>query len=128
MTEVSSTATTKARRQRSTVKLETRTVPKIPKSIGLLSEHGVNSETHKVEFEYFNPTAGEVFVAGSFNNWEPRATPLIQQRGGKWSADLLLKPGRYEYRFVVDGQWQDDPMAAHFVANPFGSLNCVREV
>lgn len=74
-------------------------------------------------------TAREVLVAGSFNDWQPRATLMMtKQRGGKWSTELLLKPGQYEYRFVVDGQWQDDPMAARFVANSFGELNCVVEV
>jgi 1,4-alpha-glucan branching enzyme len=81
-----------------------------------------------VSFEYYNPTAREVLVAGSFNDWQPAANPMSKQRGGKWSTELLLKPGCYEYRFVVDGQWQDDPMAARFVANAFGGLNCVIEV
>ncbi len=96
--------------------------------VGLLEEHFPNSEAHTVSFEYFNPAAREVLVAGSFNDWQPRATPMTKQRGGKWSAEILLKPGHYEYRFVVDGQWQDDPMAARFVANAFGELNCVVEV
>jgi len=96
--------------------------------IGLLEERFPNSEAHAVSFEYFNPAAREVLVAGSFNDWQPRATPMTKQRGGKWSTELLLKPGHYEYRFVVDGQWQDDPIAARFVASPFGGLNCVVEV
>jgi 5'-AMP-activated protein kinase regulatory beta subunit len=96
--------------------------------IGLLEEHFRDSETHAVSFEYFNSTAREVLVAGSFNGWQPKATPMTEQRGGKWSAEILLPPGQYEYRFVVDGQWQDDPMAARFVANSFGGLNCVVEV
>lgn len=81
-----------------------------------------------VNFEYFNPAAHEVSVVGTFNGWQPGVTPMKKQRGGKWSTGLLLAPGRYEYRFLVDGQWQDDPMAASFVSNPFGGLNCVVEV
>ncbi len=41
------------------------------------------------------------------------------------AVDLLLKPGRYEYRYVVDGRWMEDPMAPAFTANPFGDLNSV---
>ena len=96
--------------------------------MGLLEEHFPDSEAHAVNLEYFNPAAREVLVAGSFNDWQSRATPMTKQRGGKWTTKLLLQPGQYEYRFVVDGEWQDDPMAAHFVANPFGGLNCVVEV
>ena len=102
--------------------------PRMRAPVGLLPEHSSNHEAHAVSFEYFNPAACEVLVAGSFNDWQPRATPMAKQRGGKWSTELLLQPGHYEYRFVVDGQWQDDPMAARFVANTFGGLNCVVEV
>ena len=42
-----------------------------------------------------------------------------------WAIDLELKPGRQEYRFVVDGQWQEDPDAAEQVDNPFGGKNSV---
>ena len=96
--------------------------------VGLLEEHFPDSEAHPVSFEYFNPAAHEVLVVGSFNDWQTRATPMTKQRGGKWSTELLLRPGHYEYRLLVDGQWRDDPMAARFVANPFGGLNCVVEV
>ena len=41
---------------------------------------------------------------------------------GQWKVDLHLKPGRYEYRFVVDGNWTDDPFGGTFVANPFGAI------
>lgn len=96
---------------------------------GLLEEHfAKDGEVYAVNFDYFNPSAREVLVAGSFNNWQPRVTPMKKHRGGKWSTELLLSPGHYEYRFVVDGQWQDDPMAARFVANSYGGLNCVVEV
>lgn len=105
--------------------------PGLPASrqpVALLEEHGVDGEVRVVGFEHFNPTAREVFLAGSFNDWQPRATPMSKQRGGKWSTEFLLKPGQYEYRLVVDGQWQDDPMSARFVANPFGGLNSAVEV
>lgn len=105
------------------------TPPRKQAPAGLLKEHfSGDHEAHMVTFEYFNPAAREVLVAGSFNDWQPRATPMKNLRGGKWSTGLLLKPGRHEYRFVVDGQWQDDPMAARFVANSYGGLNCVVEV
>ena len=88
---------------------------------GLLEEFfSEDGEAYMVSFEYFNPTAHEVSVAGSFNGWQTGAAPLKQQRGEKWSTSLLLAPGRYEYRFVVDDQWQDDPMVECFVATRLG--------
>jgi hypothetical protein len=44
-------------------------------------------------------------VGGTFNNWNPTATPLLFVGGTEWSKELSLPPGRYEYRFVVDGKW-----------------------
>jgi len=93
-----------------------------------VSEHYANSEVSRVTFEYFDASAKEVLIGGSFNHWQPSTTPMTQQRGGKWSAELLLKPDHYEYRFVVDGEWKDDPMACGYSPNPFNGLNSVREV
>ena len=81
----------------------------------------------QVSFQRFFPTATRVCVAGSFNGWQPSATPM-RRFGfgtGRWTVDLPLKPGRYEYRLVVDGNWTDDPLGQTFVPNPFGTRNCV---
>jgi len=95
---------------------------------GLLSEHCPAPETVAVHLKFYQPQAHEVFVAGTFNDWQPRVTPLIPGPNGEWAVDLMLKPGPYEYRYVVDGQWIDDPMASGFAANPFGGLNSVIQV
>lgn len=72
--------------------------------------------------------AAHVFVAGTFNDWSPTASPLQNRGNGTWSASLSLPSGTYEYRFVVDGQWQDDPAAAQYTINPFGTMNAVLTV
>ncbi len=72
--------------------------------------------------------AQEVSIAGSFNDWHPSVTPMIRLSDGKWAKELSLAPGRYEYRFVVDGEWVDDPAATELIPNPFGSPNAVLEV
>ena len=104
------------------------TPPRKREPVALLKEQFTDSEVCVVSFAFISPTAREVLVVGSFNDWQPDATPMTKLRGGNWATEILLKPGRYEYRLVVDGQWQDDPMAARFVANPFGGLNGVVEV
>ena len=75
--------------------------------------------------ELTRPDAQEVCIAGSFNDWHPSVTPMIRLDDGKWAKALALPPGRYEYRFVVDGQWVDDPAAAELIPNPFGTPNAV---
>ncbi len=79
----------------------------------------------RVRFACKHPTATSVFVAGTFNQWHPTATPLQPVGDGSWAVELELPPGVYEYRFIVDGVWQHDPAAAEQVPNPFGGLNSV---
>lgn len=81
-----------------------------------------------VRFEHDDQAAGEVFVAGSFNDWHPQAIPMKQRDGGSWTVEIPLEPGCHEYRFVVDGRWRDDPRAERTVKNPFGGVNGVIEV
>jgi 1,4-alpha-glucan branching enzyme len=81
-----------------------------------------------VEFLLDMPKAGSVAVAGSFNNWDVHQTPLRKTDRGIWQAMVALPPGRYEYRFVVDGQWFSDPKARESRPNSFGSENSVRVV
>lgn len=80
-------------------------------------------------------TARAVFLAGTFNAWEPEATPMRRNAKGLWTARLPLAPGRYEYKFVVDGRWccepgrEDDAThSSDTVPNAFGTLNRVIEV
>jgi len=81
--------------------------------------------TRPVRFVLIQPDAHEVFVAGSFNNWNPGETPLIDIGHGHWVKELPLPPGRYEYQFVVDGHWLPDRTAKQIVLNPFGGLNSI---
>lgn len=78
-----------------------------------------------ISLELIRPGAHQVCVAGSFNEWKPEATPLVSLGNGRWVGDLTVKPGRYEYLFVVDGQWLPDPNAKESVQNPFGGTNSV---
>jgi 1,4-alpha-glucan branching enzyme len=78
-----------------------------------------------VKFELYERNARAVFVAGSFNAWNPTATPLKANGSGKWEAILKLSPGKYQYRFVVDGKWIADPSAKETVPNPFEGVNSV---
>lgn len=71
------------------------------------------------------PEAQSVEVTGNFCDWERGRHPLRRDANGTWKAVLTLSPGRYEYRLLVDGRWQDDPTCHDRVPNPFGTENCV---
>lgn len=84
--------------------------------------------TVPVRFEFHNPNARHVFVAGSFNGWNPSATGLVRLGGGHWVRFLWLPPGAHEYLFVADGVWFFDPHAKEYVANVYGTRNAVVKV
>jgi hypothetical protein len=58
-----------------------------------------------VRFVLVAPEAATVFLVGDFNDWDPRATPLVRSDpGGVWTAAVPLKPGLYQYSYLVDGR------------------------
>lgn len=68
-----------------------------------------NVPTRKpVEIWCHAPKAKQVFLAGTFNNWDPMATPMTRV-GQNWKVILSVVPGLYSYNFVIDGKWVCDP-------------------
>ena len=91
--------------------------------------YGVNQIKDAVVFVTLYPRAESVQIAGDFNNWQPEKTPMQKvDAGGAWKAKLTLPVGKYHYRLVVDGQWQQDPYNKLTELNPFGEFNSVVEV
>ena len=86
------------------------------------------TEKSKVTFALQAPEAREVRLAGCFTDWDQAAMSLRKQRDGTWKKTVSLPPGTYEYRFLVDGRWQDDPACPVHKPNTFGTQNCVRVV
>jgi hypothetical protein len=74
--------------------------------------------------------AHTVAIAGDFNGWNPQANVLEDPEGdGIWTGTLNLKPGRYEYMFVLDGEkWFPDPNALRYVKDGFGNRNAILEI
>ena len=67
------------------------------------------AEDLPVEFHYSpDREIQEVFVAGSFNNWDAKALRM-ERTGLTWSSSTTLPIGWYYYKFVVDGEWIADP-------------------
>ena len=80
------------------------------------------------QFTFQAPATRQVSLAGDFNNWDTNAAPMQKGPDDIWRLSLPLGPGRYEYRFYVDGVWRDDPSAQERAANALGTENCVRIV
>jgi glycosidase len=73
--------------------------------------------------------AQQVLLSGSFNGWgsTPATAAILADADGDgvWEVTLTLAPGRYEYKFVVDGEWLPDPDNPNTTPDGYGSLNSV---
>ncbi len=79
---------------------------------------GVNNLTVANAFVYSNPvarfylpgykSASKVYISGTFNKWSTTQTSM-KFVGTGWMVDLTLPPGKYAYKFIVDGRWMTDP-------------------
>jgi 1,4-alpha-glucan branching enzyme len=129
MNEPSRTVTTAVKAPRAAPRQSTAATPNAASQAKLPDTKPEASQTQgvrrRVRFELDVPKAKSVFAGGTFNNWSATATPLVFVGGTRWSRDLLLPPGRYEYRFVVDGKWVEPPQAKAYVPNPDGGRNGV---
>ncbi|MBN2562260.1 MAG: AAA family ATPase [Phycisphaerae bacterium] len=72
--------------------------------------------------------ASRVQLAGDFNDWNPDLAPMRRMREDAYQIRLPLTPGRYQYRYVIDGRWRRDPANDRVEENPYGELNSVVEV
>jgi 1,4-alpha-glucan branching enzyme len=86
------------------------------------------NKTKRVNFKFLAPQAEKVSVVGDFNDWNLMKHPMKEDKKGVWKISLHLLPGTYQYRFLVDGEWQSDPSCTDCIENPFGTLNCVKKV
>ncbi len=80
-----------------------------------------------VLFTLHAPEAHHVQLAGDFNGWAPDGNEM-EFSSGVWRKMLSLAPGRYRYRYVVDGHWQSDPMNSHVEPSPYGEYDSVIEL
>jgi len=80
---------------------------------------------HRVTFSFESSDAEEVILMGDFNSWNPKKHPMQKDRNGMWIKTVITPPGRYEYKFLVDGQWKEDPQNDQACLNCFGTYNSV---
>lgn len=76
----------------------------------------------KVRFRLVAPGAKEVLLVGDFTDWSARPMRRSKPRSRTFETTVSLAPGTYEYKFIVDGEWREDPRADS-VPNEFGTSN-----
>jgi len=81
-----------------------------------------------VRFEFTDLEARSVYIAGTFNNWQPDAKPMHSVGNNRWVRITRLPIGTHEYCLVVDGEFRPDPLAKETVPNAFGGRNSILKV
>ena len=79
-------------------------------------------------FSFRAPEAISVQLVGDFTHWQEKPISLKKDTAGIWHASVKLSPGMHHYRFLVDGEWRDDPECSLRVPNPFGGEDMARKV
>ncbi len=82
----------------------------------------------KIEFSFHAPQAKEVLLVGDFNQWNGEEHKMKNKKEGIWKIKIKLTPGTYEYKYVVDGSWQQDPKNDQKCLNSFGTYNSILTV
>ena len=82
----------------------------------------------KQVFAFSAPGAASVQLVGDFTLWQEHPINLQKGADGLWRTTVELKPGTHHYRFLVDGEWRDDPECVLRTQNPYGGENMMRHV
>ncbi len=92
----------------------------------------ITGPPREVVVRFKDSIAGDVRIAGDFNGWVPDrgVRSLIASEGQErvWTKVLTLEPGTYQYRYVVDGEWREDPSNPQTAPGPTGQPNSILHV
>ena len=83
---------------------------------GLPQATALSDGLYEVRFYYQAPAGTKaVFLVGEFNHWNTTAQKMDgPDATGRFTTKLALRPGRYEYKFMLDGKdWRHDPANPH---------------
>ena len=78
-----------------------------------------------IEFQMNAPNARAVFLAGEFNNWSQDADAMTKGEDGVFRLVKQLAPGTYQYKYIIDDTWREDPDNPAKTPDPYGGSNSV---
>jgi 1,4-alpha-glucan branching enzyme len=82
----------------------------------------------RLKMRFARAKVNNVSLVGDFNHWDPKRHPMKMSEEGKWEKTIVLPPGKYEYKFIVDGTWENDPQNSELLYNQYGTLNNILTV
>lgn len=79
----------------------------------------------KVRFIWPDSKARRVYLVGDFNEWDERSLPMRKRSGRGFELELDIPPGKYTFKYLIDGVWWNDPDADDYIGNSWGSEDSV---
>jgi len=92
------------------------------------SSTGTTNRVQRRTFTLMAPQATSVQLVGDFTRWTEHPVNLHKNTNGTWEATVSLRKGLHLYRFLVDGDWRDDPESVLSIHNPYGTQDSVIHV
>jgi len=114
--------TTKKTVKKAVKKAVKKTVKKTAKKTAKKSVRKLKPNEKLVKFQIQAEPGSEVYLAGSFNAWDPKANKLRKSKD-IYTTSIVLEKGRYEYKFVINDVWHVDPNCPEWQPNSMGSIN-----
>lgn len=108
--------------------LKTEGAPEFEKAMAQVAAETIAAPTapREADFAINAPSAKEVYLVGDFNHWKINDdSRLSRHDDGKWEKRVALPPGKYRYKFVVDGEWLLDSRNPEKEQNPFGTFDSI---
>lgn len=110
-------------------------------SVPATNEYGVDFGVYNLTMHYAYPDskgnltftldgytdANEVVLSGTFNLWNEKAFKMQKTENG-WKLSLNIRPGVYEYKFIVDKEWIHDPLNPIMIQNEHGTYNSIVDI
>ncbi len=75
-----------------------------------------------IPFKIYAPEANSIYLVGDFNNWDQCSLAMKKREDGYWETYLELSPGEYQYKYLIDGKWEND-VTEEMIPNQFGTMN-----
>jgi Carbohydrate-binding module 48 (Isoamylase N-terminal domain) len=103
-----------------------RSAPVRPPQDAVADSRHPDTSVRVVKFVIAAPQANRVSIVGDFNGWNAAAAPAVREKDGSWTMFVPLRPGRYVYSFVLDGEhFVNDPAAPIAPDDGYGQKNSV---
>jgi hypothetical protein len=97
-----------------------------------VTKQGPNVTPEGVVFNYkAEGKDRKIYLAGNFNNWNPEDANYLMKDDdgdGVWSITVKLGPGTYQYKYVIESKWTQDPYGPEEAPDGYGGRNSKFEV